>query len=146
MTSRPWFKLDRLLTKATIEEQSAQRALAETHVQCAEAARSHEAECERYRQSRDAVSGVRSAETLQRVQELAALVARTMADAELERRRAEADAAEAHREWLAAARERRTLERLEERDRAALAIIASRASQRAIDDLASQRRKSGIRS
>jgi flagellar biosynthesis chaperone FliJ len=69
-----------------------------------------------------------------------------MADAELERRRAEADAAEAHREWLAAARERRTLERLEERDRAALAIIASRASQRAIDDLASQRRKSGIRS
>mgnify|MGYP000323005853 CR=1 FL=1 len=37
------------------------------------------------------------------------------------------------------------VERLEERDRAALAIIASRASQRAIDDLASQRRKSGIR-
>jgi flagellar biosynthesis chaperone FliJ len=145
MTSRKWFKLERMLTKATIEEQSAQRVLAETNVQSAEAARSHEAECERYRESREAVKGVRSAETLQRVQELAALVARTMADAELERRRAEADAAEAHREWLAAAREKRTLERLEERDRAALAVIASRASQRAIDDLASQRRKSGIR-
>jgi flagellar export protein FliJ len=146
MTARPWFRLDRLLTKATIEEQNAQRTLSESNVQCAEAARSHEVECERYRESRDAVLGVRSAETLQRVQELAALVARTMADAELERRRAEADAEAAHREWLAAARERRTLERLEERDRAALAIIASRASQRAIDDLASQRRKSGIRS
>ena len=145
MTSRKWFKLERMLTKATIEEQSAQRVLAETNVQSAQAARSHEAECERYRESREAVKGVRSAETLQRVQELAALVARTMADAELERRRAEADAAEAHREWLAAAREKRTLERLEERDRAALAVIASRASQRAIDDLASQRRKSGIR-
>ena len=145
MTSRPWFRLERLLTKATIDEQNAQRTLAETNVQSAEAARSHEAECERYRESRNAVSGVRSAETLQRVQELAALVARTMADAELERRRAEADAEAAHREWLAAARERRTLERLEERDRAALAIIAARASQRAIDDLASQRRKSGIR-
>ena len=146
MTSRKWFKLERMLTKATIEEQSAQRVLAETNVQSAEAARSHEAECERYRESCDAVKGVHSTETLQRVQELAALVARTMADAELERRRAEADAAEAHREWLAAAREKRTLERLEERDRAALAVIASRASQRAIDDLASQRRKSGIRS
>ena len=145
MTNKKWLRLDRLLTKATIEEQNAQRALAETHIQCAEAARSHEAECERYRESREAVKGVHSAETLQRVQELAALVARTMADAELDRRRAEADAEEAHREWLAAARERRTLERLEERDRAALAVIAARASQRAIDDLASQRRRSGMR-
>ena len=114
-------------------------------MQVADAARSHDAECERYRESSEAVKGVRSAETLQRVQELAALVARTMADAELERRRAEADAQEAHREWLNAAREKRTLERLEERDRAALAIIASRASQRALDDLASRRRRSGMR-
>ena len=88
MTNRKWLRLDRLLTKATIEEQNAQRMLAESQVQCAEAARSHEAECERYRESLDAVRGVHSAETLQRVQELAALVARTMAEAELERRRA----------------------------------------------------------
>jgi flagellar export protein FliJ len=145
MTTRKWLRLDRLLTKATIEEQNAQRVLAESNIQCAEATRSHEAEYERYLESRDAVKGVRNAETLQRVQELAALVARTMAEAELERRRAEADAEQAHREWLEAARERWTLERLEERDRAALAIIASRASQRAIDDLASQRRRSGLR-
>jgi flagellar export protein FliJ len=145
MTNRKWLRLDRLLTKATIEEQNAQRALAESQVQYVEAARSHEAECERYRESRDAVRAVHSAETLQRVQELAALVARTMAEAELERRRAEADAEEAHREWLAAARERRTLERLEERDRAALALLAARASQRAIDDLAAQRRRGGLR-
>jgi len=142
MTSAKWFRLERLLTKATIEEQNAQRTLAESNVQVADAARSHEAECERYRESSNAVKGARSAETLQRVQELAALVARTMADAELDRRRAEADAAEAHREWLNAAREKRTLERLEDRDRTALAIIASRASQRALDDLASRRRRS----
>ena len=66
MTSAKWFRLERLLTKATIEEQNAQRTLAESNMQVADAARSHDAECERYRESSEAVKGVRSAETLQR--------------------------------------------------------------------------------
>ena len=38
------------------------------------------------------------------------------------------------------ARERKTLERLEDRDRSVLAVLASRAAQRALDDLAAKKR------
>ena len=66
---------------------------------------------------------------------------------EAERRREEllADALAARTEWLAAVRRRRSLEGLEERHTATRAALASRASQKALDDLASIRRARGVR-
>ena len=46
----------------------------------------------------------------------------------------------AQRQLLDQARERKTLERLDDRDRAILAVLASKATQRSLDDLANRRR------
>lgn len=47
----------------------------------------------------------------------------------------------AREDWLAAARKRKTYEKLEERDREAMAELAAKADQRNLDDLVNRERK-----
>lgn len=71
---------------------------------------------------------------------IGALRARAVREAEDEREAAIIRAAAAREEWLRASREVKSLEQLEERHRAAHAMVAARAAQRALDDLARLRR------
>jgi flagellar biosynthesis chaperone FliJ len=67
------------------------------------------------------------------------LRAQALRDREEERRAAEDAVLQARQEWLQAARYKRTVDRLDERDRAARAVVAARASQRTLDEVALRR-------
>ena len=57
------------------------------------------------------------------------------------RQRASTAMQESHEVWQRAAREKRTFERLDERDRTASTVASNKAAQRALDDLTSTRRR-----
>jgi hypothetical protein len=70
---------------------------------------------------------------------MAELRVQSVRDREAERALAEEEVLRARQEWLAAARHKRTVDRLDERDRAARAVVAARASQRTLDEVALRR-------
>jgi flagellar export protein FliJ len=142
MTQRRRFGLDRLMTRSRLREESAQREVADSVRGQGVAEEAYLIELERFRVAKEAARQPDKAADFRRSQEMAAMQARAVLAADAERQRAEAAMQEAHHEWLSAAREKRTYDRLDERDRIALAITASKAAQRTLDDLSSRRRGS----
>jgi flagellar biosynthesis chaperone FliJ len=72
--------------------------------------------------------------------EIGLLRARAVLDADRSRDEAHDQLTAARGRWLDATRHRRVLDELEARHHAAAALVATRASQRALDDLARRRR------
>jgi flagellar export protein FliJ len=141
VTQRRRFGLDRLMTRSRIREEQAQQGVAESVRGQGAAEDAYLIELERFRVAKAAARQPDNANDFRRSQEMAALQARAVLSADAERQKAETAMQDAHHEWLAAAREKRTYDRLDERDRIALAITASKAAQRTLDDLSSRRKR-----
>lgn len=141
MSGRRRFGLDRLMTRAKVREDDATRQVADRRREQESVEADYLVQLDRFRAMKEATQHAERADEFRRAQDYAALQARALLEAEAERERAEAAVREAHEALLAAAREKRTFERLDERDRVALAITATRAAQRSLDDLASRRRR-----
>lgn len=140
MTARR-FGLDRLMTRARLREEQAQRIVADSRrgQDAAEAAYLHE--LERFQAAKTVSQQPVTAADFRRAQELASLQARSVAAADVARQRASTAMQESHEVWQRAAREKRTFERLDERDRTASTVASNKAAQRALDDLTSTRRR-----
>lgn len=131
--------MPRLLTRAQIREDSAQRDVADRERTRATNEEAHIVKLEELRNARAAQPAVADAASFQRQRSQLNAGARAVDEA--------AEAALASREELRmaqtrlyeTARERKTLERLDDRDRAMLAVLASRASQRVLDDLVTRK-------
>lgn len=133
--------LARMLTRAQIHEDAAQRELA-TSVRESETRR--EAKLRREEQLREAHARqgpARDAASFQ--QSRIALVASAQAidDATAAVVAADDEVRMAQQRLVERSRERKTLERLDERGRAEVALNASKAAQRSIDDFANRRRQ-----
>ena len=74
--------------------------------------------------------------TFMATREVVSLRARAVTDAHATRQAAAEELGAARDQWMVATRDRRALDELRQRHQAAQAILASRASQRALDDLA----------
>lgn len=135
-------RLKRLMQLAERREDAAERELAERRRAAGEAERRAAEARERLGAQGDDGEPSSVDEFLHR-QRVAELRARAVEETDEERRAAEVEVLRAREEWLAAARQRRTVERLSERDRAARAVVAARASQRVLDELALRRRRQG---
>lgn len=137
------FRLGTVLRLARSDEREAQTAAVRADQ---EAERADTAVTEaRARLDDPAGAPVMSVAELHRRRQLAELRAQDAIGAERRREELLADALAARSEWLAAVRRRRSLEGLEDRHIATRAAIAARASQKALDDLASIRRSRGAR-
>ena len=131
--------LPRLLTRAQIREDTAQREVADRERTRTANEEAHVVKLAELRDARAAQPAVIDAATFQRQRSQLSAGARAVDEA--------AEAALVSREELRmaqtrlyeTARERKTLERLDDRDRAMLAVLASRASQRALDDLVTRK-------
>lgn len=133
--------LSRLLTRAQIREDAAQRDVADRERARAERDAAHVVHMDALRKARDEhTASTTDAASFQMQRTQLAAGARAVDEA--------AEAAFASQEELRiaqirlieTARERKTLERLDKRDRAVLAILASKAAQRSLDDFAGRRR------
>lgn len=132
--------LGRMLTRAQIREDAAQRALADrtraseaSRVTLGEREAQLKAATERHTETSDAAAFQRNRVAL-------AAGAQAVDDATEAMELAMEEVRVAQRQLLDQARERKTLERLDDRDRAILAVLASKATQRSLDDLANRRR------
>ena len=131
-------RIQRILGLARRKEEEAERALATRRRQADEAtdavelARAHAAE------DLTPAEGTNVEDFLLR-RRMSELRAQALRDREAERRAAEDAVLQARQEWLQAARYKRTVDRLDERDRAARAVVAARASQRTLDEVALRR-------
>lgn len=131
--------LPRLLTRAQIREDTAQREVADRERTRTANEEAHVVKLAELRNARAAQPTATDAASFQRQRTQLSAGARAVDEA--------AEAALASREELRmaqtrlyeTARERKTLERLDDRDRAMLAVLASRASQRALDDLVTRK-------
>lgn len=134
--------LPRLLTRAQVREETAQREVADRERARAAHDEAYVVQLEMLRNARDTQPNAVDAASFQRQRSQLAAGARAVDEA------AEAALASQHELRMAqmrlyeTARERKTLERLDDRDRAVLAVLASRASQRALDDLVVRKRPS----
>jgi flagellar export protein FliJ len=144
VTTKRRFGLDRLLALTRQREDEAQRLAAEARRTADADATAHVTELEAYRRGQAAGPGPSlGADAFAREQQLAALRAQGIEHTRLQKERSEAEALEAYQVWLDAARQRKTMDRLDERDRSTRAILAARAAQRALDDLNAQKRRRG---
>jgi flagellar biosynthesis chaperone FliJ len=132
------FRLATVLRVASIREKEKERELALAHRE----QRLAEQRCE----ERDAAYGGRPAEvaadagSFLATRNLVALRARAAADAAAGRLAALEELAAARDRWMVATRDRRALDELRERHQNAQALVASRAAQRTLDDLARARK------
>ena len=132
--------LTRMLSRAQIHEDAAQRELA-ARVRSSESQRAAlQAREAKLRDAHGADAPASSAQSFQRTRVALAASARAVDDATAAAAIAVEEVLLAQQELLARARERRTLERLDDRDRAVLATLASKAAQRSLDDLVTRRR------
>jgi flagellar export protein FliJ len=132
--------LARMLTRAQIHEDAAQRELAAS---VRESEARHAAMLQREAQLRDAQARqatARNASSFQQARTALAASARAIEDATLAAAAADDDVRGAQVRLVERSRERKTLERLDERGRALLATNASKAAQRSLDDFANRRR------
>jgi flagellar export protein FliJ len=132
--------LSRMLSRAQIREDAAQRQLA-ARVRESEAQRAAHVEREaRLRAAHDRAPEPTNATAFQRSRVVLAAGAQAVDDAAAAAQDAMEQVRVAQQQLLDVARERKTLERLDDRDRALLAVLASKAAQRSLDDLANRRR------
>ena len=128
------FRLDAVLRVARIREKEAEKSLAE--------GLRDEQKAEADLRERTHAYEVRPTKgDFQQTQSVAELRARAVQDAEESRRNAVEQLQAARDQWLSATRHRRAIEQLEDRHMAATAMIASRASQRALDDMNRARKR-----
>ena len=132
--------MPRLLSRAQIREESAQREVAERERKKSASEEAYVVQLERLRSARDGQPGGVDAASFQRQRSQLAAGARGVDEAAEETMAAEHELRMAQMRLFETARERKTLERLEDRDRSVLAVLASRAAQRALDDLAAKKR------
>ncbi len=131
--------LARMLRRAQINEDAAQRELAD-RLRAAEAQQAEHREREAQLRDARARAMPSGASAFQRSRLSLAASAQAVDDAAAAAEAAMDEVLVAQQQLLATARERKTLERLDERDRALLAVLASKAAQRSLDDLATRRR------
>jgi flagellar biosynthesis chaperone FliJ len=132
--SKKRFRLETVLRVARIREKQHERSLAE-RLRDEQKAAADLAERKHVYELRPTGGDFRQEHTV------GELRARAVQDAGEARRAAEEQLAAARDQWLAATRHRRAVEQLEDRHMAATAMIAARASQRALDDMARARRR-----
>lgn len=139
MNRRFRFRLQTVLRVARVREQRERQQLALEHRRVREAADVETARRSAYDTRPEPVPA--DVPGFEAAQVLGALRARAVREAEDEREAAIIRAAAAREEWLRASRNVKSLEQLRERHRAAHAMVAARAAQRALDDLARLRRR-----
>jgi len=127
------FRLDAVLRVARIRERQAEKGLAESL--------RDERKAEEALQERTHAYEARPTGNFHETQPVGELRARAVQDAAEARRHAEEQLEAARDSWLSATRHRRAVEELEDRHLAASAMIAARASQRALDDMARARKR-----
>ncbi len=132
--------LPRLLTRAQIREDTAHREVADRERSRAAHDEAYVVQLETLRNARDQQLHAVDASSFQRQRSQLAAGARAVDEAAEAALAAEHELRIAQMRLFETARERKTLERLEDRDRAVLAVLASRASQRALDDLVVRKR------
>ncbi len=132
--------MPRLLSRAQIREESAQRDVAERQRAKAANEEAHVMQLELLRNARESQQGGVDAANFQRQRSQLTAGARAVDEAAEAALAAEHELRMAQMRLFEIARERKTLERLEDRDRSVLAVLASRAAQRALDDLAAKKR------
>jgi flagellar biosynthesis chaperone FliJ len=133
--------MPRMLSRAHIREESAQRDVAERERAKTANEEAYVVQLELLRNARDSQPGGVDAASFQRQRSQLAAGARAVDEAAEAAEAAEHELRMAQMRLFETARERRTLERLEDRDRSVLAVLASRAAQRALDDLAAKKRE-----
>lgn len=134
--------LPRLLTRAHIREETAQREVADRERARAAHDEAYVVQLEALRNARAQQSAPVDATSFQRQRTQLAAGARAVDEASEAALASQLELRMAQMRLYETARERRTLERLEDRDRAMLAVLAARASQRALDDLVVRKRPS----
>lgn len=132
--------MPRLLSRAQIREESAQRDVAERERAKTARVEAYVVQLELLRNARESHQGGVDAANFQRHRSQLAAGARAVDEAAEATLAAEHELRMAQMRLFEIARERKTLERLEDRDRSVLAVLASRAAQRALDDLAAKKR------
>lgn len=133
--------MPRMLSRAHIREESAQRDVAERERAKTANEEAYVVQLELLRNARDSQQGGVDAASFQRQRSQLAAGARAVDEAAEAAEAAQHELRMAQMRLFETARERRTLERLEDRDRSVLAVLASRAAQRALDDLAAKKRQ-----
>jgi flagellar biosynthesis chaperone FliJ len=133
--------MPRMLSRAHIREESAQRDVAERERAKTANEEAYVVQLELLRNARDSQQGGVDAASFQRQRSQLAAGARAVDEAAEAAEAAQHELRMAQMRLFETARERRTLERLEDRDRSVLAVLASRAAQRALDDLAAKKRE-----
>ena len=134
--------LSRLLTRAQILEDSAQRDVADRERAKAAHDEAHVVRMEELRQARDRQNAAVDASSFQMQRSQLAAGARAVDEAAEAALASQEELRIAQMRLIATARERKTLERLDDRDRAMLAILASKAAQRSLDDFVVRRKPS----
>jgi flagellar export protein FliJ len=134
--------LPRLLTRAQIREDSAQREVADRERAQAVHDDAYVVQLENLRIARERQPNAADGASFQRQREHLAAGARAVDEAAEAALAAQQELRIAQMRLFETARERRTLEKLDDRDRAVLAVMASKASQRALDDLVTRRKPS----
>ena len=132
--------MPRLLSRAQIREESAQRDLAERERAKTANEEAYVVQLDLLRDARESQQGGVDAANFLRQRSQLAAGARAVDEAAEAALAAEHELRMAQMRLFEIARERKTLERLEDRDRSVLAVLASRAAQRALDDLAAKKR------
>jgi flagellar export protein FliJ len=134
--------LSRLLTRAQILEDSAQREVADRERAKAAHDEAHVVRMEELRQARDRQNAAVDASSFQMQRSQLAAGARAVDEAAEAALASQEELRIAQMRLIQTARERKTLERLDDRDRAMLAIVASKAAQRSLDDFVVRRKPS----
>jgi flagellar export protein FliJ len=131
-------RIQRILGLARRKEEETERALAARRREVDEATDAVDLARARAVEDLTPTEGTNVEDFLLR-RRMSELRAQALRDREAERRAAEDAVLRARQEWLEAARYKRTVDRLDERDRAARAVVAARASQRTLDEVALRR-------
>ena len=131
-------RIQRILGLARRREEETERALAARRREVDEATDAVDLARARAAEDLTPTEGTNVEDFLLR-RRMSELRAQALRDREAERRAAEDAVLRARQEWLEAARYKRTVDRLDERDRAARAVVAARASQRTLDEVALRR-------
>ena len=134
--------LSRLLTRAQIREDAAQRDVADRERAQAANDEAHVVRMEELRKSRDKQNAATDASSFQMQRSQLAAGARAVDEAAEARLLSQEELRIAQMRLIETARERKTLQELDDRDRAMLAILASKAAQRSLDDFVVRRRPS----
>lgn len=131
--------LARLIKRAQTREDAALVAAAAERLAAEAAQRRHHDDIARLRQLRPGDDQRLDARGFTRHQDQAAGAARAVSASRDDQRLADSRAAEAHALLIARARQRKTYERLDARDRRAAAVRTAKAAQRSLDEFAIQK-------